>query len=54
MNGNSNVFINKKIFIYGLGKSGLSSFNFLRKKNDIILYDDKRKANLINKIKKLN
>ncbi len=55
MNGNSNIFINKKIFIYGLGKSGLSSFNFLRKKkNEIILYDDKKKSPiLINQIKKL-
>ena len=32
MNENSNIFINKKILIYGLGKSGLSSFNFLKKK----------------------
>ena len=46
MNENSNFFINKKILIYGLGKSGLSSFNFLKKKNKIFLYDDNKK-NLI-------
>ena len=32
MNGISNIFINKKILIYGLGKTGLSSSNFLKKK----------------------
>jgi len=40
MNTNLNIFLNKKILIYGLGKSGLSAFNFLNKKNDIFLYDD--------------
>ena len=35
-----NIFINKKILIYGLGKSGLSSFTFLKKKSEIFLYDD--------------
>ena len=33
-------FLNKKILIYGLGKSGLSTFNFLKNKCDIFLYDD--------------
>ena len=37
---NLNIFLNKKILIYGLGKSGLSSFRFLRSKNDVFLYDD--------------
>ena len=32
MKDNSNIFLNKKILIYGLGKSGLSAFNFLKKK----------------------
>ena len=35
-----NIFLNKKILIYGLGKSGLSSFKFLKKKNEVFLYDD--------------
>ena len=35
-----NFFSKKKILIYGLGKSGLSTFQFLKKKNDIFLYDD--------------
>tara|TARA_B100001093_G_scaffold82627_1_gene74047 strand:+ start:573 stop:1847 length:1275 start_codon:yes stop_codon:yes gene_type:complete len=55
MNGNSNIFTNKKILIYGLGKSGLSTFNFLRnKKNKIFLYDDKKEYSiLLNQIKKI-
>ncbi len=47
MNGNSNIFINKKILIYGLGKSGISSFRFLRRKNQVFLYDDNDKIKLI-------
>jgi len=35
-----NFFSNKKILIYGLGKSGLSTYKFLKNKNDIYLYDD--------------
>ena len=50
------IFLNKKILIYGLGKSGLSSFQFLKNKNNIFLYDDRKvknknldiKRNLIN------
>ena len=38
-----NIFFKKKILIYGLGKSGLSTFNFLKKKNNIFLYDDFKK-----------
>ena len=30
MNENSNIFIGKKILIYGLGISGISSFKFLK------------------------
>ena len=37
---NLNIFLNKKILIYGLGKSGLSTFKFLKNKSDIFLYDD--------------
>ena len=31
-NHNKSFFFNKKILIYGLGKSGISAFNFLKKK----------------------
>ncbi len=35
-----NTFLSKKILIYGLGKSGLSAFKFLKNKSQIYLYDD--------------
>ena len=35
-----NIFLKKKILVYGLGKSGLSSFKFLKKKSDVLLFDD--------------
>jgi UDP-N-acetylmuramoylalanine--D-glutamate ligase len=37
---NNNIFIKKTILIYGLGKSGISSYFFLKKNNNIFLYDD--------------
>ena len=40
MRNHSNIFLNKKILIYGLGKSGLSTFKFLKNKSDVYLYDD--------------
>ena len=49
MNENKNIFINKKILIYGIGKSGISTFNFLKKYNKIFLFDDNKKIK-INKI----
>ena len=43
MSSGLNIFLNKKILIYGLGKSGLATFNFLKKKSEIFLYDDNQK-----------
>jgi UDP-N-acetylmuramoylalanine--D-glutamate ligase len=48
MNENFNIFINKKILIYGLGKSGISTFNFLKKNNQVFLFDDNKKKSLKN------
>ena len=53
MLGNKNIFVKKKILIYGLGKSGLSSYLFLKKKNDIYLYDDNKSIIKNKKIQKL-
>ena len=46
MNENYNIFINKKILIYGIGKSGISTFNFLKKNNKISLFDDNKKIRI--------
>ena len=43
MLNNPNIFYKKKILIYGLGKSGLSVFKFLKKDNKITTHDDKIK-----------
>ena len=48
-----NIFIKKKILIYGLGKSGLSSYHFLKKNNNLYLYDDDKKVIKEKKIKKI-
>tara|TARA_B100002019_G_scaffold289432_1_gene305024 strand:- start:197 stop:1492 length:1296 start_codon:yes stop_codon:yes gene_type:complete len=45
-----NIFFGKKILIYGLGKSGISSYNFLKDKADVYLFDDN--LNIKAKIKK--
>ena len=34
---------NKKFLIYGYGKSGQASFNYLKKNNKISIYDDNKK-----------
>ncbi len=52
MNENSNIFTNRKILIYGLGKSGISSFKFLKKKNQVFLFDDNNKIKLNNDYQK--
>ena len=49
---NPNIFYKKKILIYGLGKSGLSSYKFLKEDNQVTKYDDKIKIN-IKKIRKI-
>ena len=48
-----NIFIKKKILIYGLGKSGLSSYYFLKKNNNLYLYDDDKNLMGIAKLSKL-
>jgi len=52
MLNNPNIFYKKKILIYGLGKSGLSSYKFLKKDNQVTKYDDKIKSD-IKKITKI-
>ena len=47
-----NIFNNKKILIYGLGKSGLSASKFLKRNNKVIEYDDKKNKNY-EKIRKI-
>ncbi len=52
MNENSNIFLDKKILIYGLGKSGLSSYLFLKGKNKVYLFDDNNRIKLNDNYKK--
>ena len=40
---NKNIFFKKKILIYGLGKSGLSTYKYLKKYSKIFIFDDKEK-----------
>ena len=46
----NNIFLRKIILIYGLGKSGVSSYKFLKNKSDVYLFDDNQKIKL--KLKK--
>ena len=43
---NKNIFLGKKILIYGLGKSGVSSYKFLKNKADLYLFDDNIKKSI--------
>jgi UDP-N-acetylmuramoylalanine--D-glutamate ligase len=45
MKKNKNIFLRKKILIYGLGKSGVSSYKFLNDKAEVYLFDDNIKKN---------
>jgi UDP-N-acetylmuramoylalanine--D-glutamate ligase len=45
---NKNIFLEKKILIYGLGKSGIASYKFLKNKAKVYLFDDDSKKNLKN------
>ncbi len=43
MNDSKIYFNNKKILIYGFGKSGIACFNFLKKNNSCVIFDDNKK-----------
>ncbi len=47
-----NIFLGKKILIYGLGKSGVSTYKFLNNKADVYLFDDNIKKKFNSKISK--
>ena len=46
MKKSKNIFLGKKILIYGLGKSGISSYKFLNDKSTVYLFDDNLKKNI--------
>ncbi len=48
-----NIFLGKKILVYGLGASGISTHKFLKKRADVYLFDDNPKIKQQIKIKKL-
>jgi UDP-N-acetylmuramoylalanine--D-glutamate ligase len=48
---NKNIFLKKKILIYGLGKSGISSYKFLKNKAKVYLFDDDPKNKFKNQTK---
>ena len=54
MEKTENIFLGKKILIYGLGKSGISSYKFLKNKALVYLFDDNFKTNFKLKNKLIN
>ncbi len=40
------IFFKKKILIYGLGKTGISSYIFLKKNNEVFVFDDNKKTSI--------
>ena len=52
MRTNLNIFLNKKILIYGLGLTGLSVYKFLKNKSNIFLFDDFSSKNISLDLKK--
>ena len=40
---NENIFLKKRVLIYGLGKSGMATYQYLKKYSKIFLFDDKKK-----------
>ena len=49
MTKNKNIFLGKKILIYGLGKSGVSSYKFLKNIAKVYLFDDNLKKKINSK-----
>ncbi len=47
-----NIFLGKKILIYGLGKSGVSTYQFLNDKANVYLFDDNIEKKFNSKISK--
>jgi UDP-N-acetylmuramoylalanine--D-glutamate ligase len=52
MSASFNFFLNNNILIYGLGKSGLSAYKFLKNKSNVFLYDDFKSNIKTRKIRK--
>ena len=46
MTKSKNIFLGKKILIYGLGKSGVSSYKFLNNRAKVFLFDDNLKKKI--------